>query len=260
MVHKRFALRFSLLLMMLACVSLACQASGSVPSFLAPATPIPSITPQPPTATSLPTSTPSLDISLEPQVDGSSLFTDPKTGFSLLIPSTWVGIPANVDDITPYVEQVSENNPQFSEALSMLQKIDPNILRVMVLDSNIDHYTGNYVPNFTVLATKDPRSTKMSLKSWVKLMEISVKSQFPQANMLNSGVEQVSSGFSYGYIELQIPFNGPGGGIIKVYQKQAFFPVQDYLVVMTLSAHPSKHDDVLLEFNEIIKTVQRLDQ
>jgi hypothetical protein len=193
-------------------------------------------------------------------VDGSMLFTDPKTGFSLLIPSTWAGIPANVDDITLYVEQASENNPQFSNALSMLQKIDPNILRVMALDSNIDHYTGNYVPNFIVLATKDPRSTKMSLKSWVKLMGISIKSQFPQANILNSGVEQVSSDFSYGYIELEIPVNGPGGAVVKVFQKQAFFPVQDYLVVMTLSAHSSNYDDALLEFNSIIKTVHRLDR
>jgi hypothetical protein len=187
------------------------------------------------------------------------LFTDPKTGFSLLVPSTWVGIPADVDDITPYIEQASENNPQFSEALSMLEKMDPNILRIMVLDSNIDHYTDNYVPNFTVLATKDPRSTKMPLKSWAKLIGISVKSQFPQANMLNSGIEQVSSDFSYGYNEWQIPFNGQGGAVIKVFQKQAFFSVQDYLVVMTLSAHSSNYDDALLEFNSIIKTVQRLD-
>ena len=257
--HKRFAPRVSLLLVVLTSALLACQASGLAPSFLATATL--TITPSPiPTATSLPISTPSSDISLEPQIDGSTLFTDPKTGFSLLFPSAWVGIPADVDDITPYVEQATENNPQFSEALSMLQKIDPNTFRIMVLDSNIDHYTGNYVPNFTILAMKDPRSTKMPLKSWAKLIGGSIKSQFPQADMLNSGVEQVSGDFSYGYNEWQIPFNGQGGAVIKVFQKQAFFPVQDYLVVMTLSAHSTNYEDALLEFNTIIKTVQRLDQ
>ena len=128
------------------------------------------------------------------------------------------------------------------------------------MDSNIDHYTDNYVPNFTVIAMKDSLSTKMPLESLVQIIGSSIKSQFPEANMLNSGVEQVSSDFSYGYNELQIPINGQGGAVIKVFQKQAFFSIQDYLVIMTLSAHSSKHDDVLLEFNAIIKTVQILDQ
>jgi hypothetical protein len=197
---------------------------------------------------------------LVPQADGSKLFTDPKAGFSLLIPSKWIGIPANVDDITPYIEQASENNPQLSEALSMLQKVDPNVLRIMVLDSNIDHYTDNYVPNFTVIAMEDMLSTKMPLESLAQIIGSSIKSKFPQATILNSGVEQVSSDLSYGYNEFQIPINGQGGTVIKVFQKQAFFSTQNYLIIMTLSAHSSKHDDVLLEFNAIMKTAQILNQ
>lgn len=260
--QKRFVFRVHLLLMVLTCASLACQAGGLVPSLFATVTPTPTVTPSPTvtpiataTVTPPPTSIPG-DVSLEVQADGSTFFTDTKAGFSLLITSTWVCIPANVDDLTPYVEQASENNPQFSQAFSMLQNVDPNILRIMAMDTNMDHYKDNYVPNFSVIALKDPLGAKMPLKNTVQMMGDSIKSQFPGIGLLNSGIEQVSSDFSYGYNEWKTPMTTQDGAVVKVFQKQVFFSIQDYFVVMTLSAHSDRYDEVLLDFNTIMETIQ----
>jgi hypothetical protein len=171
--YSRF--RVLLFLMVLLFVSLACQVGGFVPSFLANATATSTITPSPTsTATPLPTATPSSDILLEPQADGSELFTDPQAGFSLLIPSTWAAIPANVDDLSPYIDKASEDNPQFDQVLSLLNSMDPNILRIMAMDTNAEHYTRSYVPNFIVISLKDPLSARMSLE---KLVQNSIRVQ-----------------------------------------------------------------------------------
>ncbi len=258
---KYFGFRVVLLLTLLVGISLACQAGNVVPSFLATPTPTYTITPTPTsTATPLPTSTPASDVSLEPQADGSELFIDPQTGFSLSIPSTWAGIPANVDDISQYMEKVSEDNPQLSQALSLLKEMDPNILRIMALDTNADHYTENYAPNFTVISLKDPISTKMSLEKVVQVTGSAIKSQYPGASLLDSGVEHVNGDFSYGYHELQLQINAQAGKKVDVFQKQVYFLIQDYLVVITLSAPANSYEEALIEFNSIVETVQLLDR
>ncbi|CAG0996446.1 hypothetical protein ANAEL_02623 [Anaerolineales bacterium] len=263
--QKRHAFRFELLLIVLTYVLLACQAGTLVPSFFATATPTFTITPSPTaTATSTPTQafTPTIvpDMSLETQVDGSSLFIDNKAGFSVLIPSTWVAIPANVDDFTPYVKGISENNPQLEKAFSMLQKVDPNILKIMAMDTNMEHYVGSFIPNMTVATMKDPIGSKLPLKNVVQIMGDTIKSQFPGAKLLDSGIEQVNSDFSYGYNEWNTSINTQDDTAVKIFQKQVFFPIQDYFVIMTLSAPASKYDDVLAEFETIMETIQFLDR
>lgn len=263
--QKRLTFRIELLLIVLVSALLACQAGGMIPSIFATATPTFTVTPSPTatataTYTPSPTPTPIPDMSLESQADGSSLFIDNKAGFSMLIPSTWVTIPANVDDLTPYVERASEDNPQLEKAFSMLQKVDPNILKIMAMDTNMDHYKDSYVPNFTVISMRDPIGSKLPLKNTVEIMGNAIKSQFPGAKLIGSGVEQVDSDFSYGYNEWNISMNTPGAAAVKVFQKQAFFPIQDYFVIMTLSAHASKYDDVLAEFDAIMETIKLLDR
>lgn len=263
--QKRAAIQFSLLLLILLFISLACKGGKLIPSIFATATPTYTITPSPTatataTATQLPTSTPNPSgISLVPQADGSELFIDSQAGFSMQISPAWVAIPANIDDISSYVEQASETNPKFSEALAMLKNIDSDVLKIIVLDSNADHYVNNFTPNFTVLAIRNPLSAKMPLEKMPQLMGSSIKSQLPDAKVTNSGVEKVNDNFSYSYNELRLPVPTQDGKSIITNQKQVYFSIHDYFVVITLSSPPDVYDDVVLEFNEIIETVQFLD-
>jgi hypothetical protein len=76
--------------------------------------------------------------------------------------------------------------------------------------------------------------------------------------LLDSGVEEVSSDFSYGFNELTLSVNTPDGVPVDAYQRQVYFPIEDYLIAITLSAPESSYEEVLLEFNSIMETVQFL--
>ncbi len=260
---NRFTIQGILFLAVLTLASLACQ--GGVPSLFATATPTYTITPSPvPTSTPQPTATAgttdTTNISLETQSDGSVLFTDIQAGYSILIPSTWAGIPANADDISPYVEQAAENNPQFSEALNMLQNMDPNILRIIALDTTTEHYENGYAPNFSVLTMEDPISARMTLENIVKLTGSSITSQYQDAKLLNSGIETIDDTFSYGYNEFSLSINAADGVPIQIFQKQVYFSIEEYIVIITLSAPRNNYEPPLLEFDAMMSSTQIIDQ
>ena len=126
------------------------------------------------------------------------------------------------------------------------------------MDTTAEHSANGYMPNFSVLTMQDPLSAKMPLDKVVQMTGSSITSQYPEARVLNSGVTELSDGLSYGYNELFLPINTLNNSAIKVFQKQVYFAVDTYFVIITMTAPQSTYEDVLTEFNEIMNTIQVL--
>jgi len=85
-------------------------------------TPTPTFTPSPtPTLTSTPTNTPTATpvptgVTSEEQADGSTVFIDFDNKYQLTLPSGWIVIPLDQNDLGNLLNNVSSQHPDFAEA------------------------------------------------------------------------------------------------------------------------------------------------
>jgi hypothetical protein len=246
---------FLVMLTLLACT---CSGLGPLSSLLATPTSTPTLTPTP-SPTPLPTPTSLSVVNASPGTvtqqlgDGSIRFRDLEHGYTLVLPPSWVILPYSQAELQAMVNELAATDPQLAEMAQMMQYSDPNLTRLIALDTNPAHFSGRTAANLNIGA--DRSSAHVPLSVLLNQVTTALPQALPGVIILETGFSQLSSGQETAFIELMMDIS-TASGTVTVFEKMTMFQTNSATIMVTLACSPDFREPVLDEFDVIIASVE----
>jgi len=256
--------KFLLVMGLLMLASLACSTS-SLSNLIATATPTPtltftptpSFTPSPtatftptPTATSTPLPT---GVLIEPLTDGTNRFTDYDNQYTLIFSSDWINIPIQKDQLDAMLEELSKDNPNLVASAKAFQNMDPEVIRMVALNGNMDYYAKGYVANINITAIEDATVSAFPLPFISGALEESLTQQ--GMKVLTNDVNTIENAHDVEmeFIDIEQQLSGT-----KIQQRMIIFKSDGKLIMITTSTIAQFKDTIFGDAVEIGKSVELL--
>lgn len=254
-VKRPFFLAGGLLFMMIA---LACTCGG-LPPLLATVTPVPTPTPEPsPTPTPLPVLVnASPGTVTEPLPDGSTRFRDLEHGYTLVLPPFWVVLPYGQAELQALAQQLAATNPDLADMAEQMQYVDPDLTRLIALDSNPAHFSGGSATNLNIGA--DRPSARVPLSVLIEQTANSLSQVIPGLTVLDSGFSQLSNGQQTAYVEVTLELS-TSSGMVPVFERLEMFQTNSATIIVTIACGTEHREAVVAELETIMATVEVSDR
>jgi hypothetical protein len=207
----------------------------------------PTVTPSP-TSTEMPTRTPRISTggtSLEIREDGSTLFTDHKLGYQLMIPADWLAIRINEDEYYKAftVEEVAAN-PVMVDFLSKIQTQDSNQVRMFALDLRA---AGGSISGISVVLQPPTIET---MDDWV-VARISRGNKKPGYILHSSGYQEIPAGVRAMVRDEQ--WNSTSSG--KIYSRTIALIVPAGILTIDFETALENKDTLLPDFEQVVNSI-----
>ncbi len=196
---------------------------------------------QTPSPTSLPTG-----INVEKQSDGTTLFIDYDNKYQLTFPKDWTVIPFKKDDFTNVISKLAEENPQLAAAAQSFKDMDPNVFRLVALNTDSKYVMNTFASNLNITAYADQLLGSMPLEFVTGALEEQFKKN--GLTVLTNGVNVVenSHGVNIEYIDTERTAKGS-----KIVQRVLVFQSNQKLVMIAFTTLPQFSKDVFAEGDAI---------
>lgn len=205
------------------------------------------VTPSP-TSTETLTPTPRISTggtSLEIREDGSTLFTDHKLGYQLIVPAEWIVIRINEDEYYKAftVEEIAANPPMV-DFLSKIQTQDSNQVRMFALDLRAT--IGSISGIFVVLQPP----TIETMDDWV-VARISGGNKKPGYILHSSGYQEIPAGVRAMVRDEQ--WNSTSSE--KIYSRTIAFSIPAGILTIDVETALDNKDTLLSDFEQVMNSL-----
>lgn len=257
--------RITILLVLLTLAILSCSGVSDIPNLFATATltptstltptPSPTVTPSPTaTSTSTPSPTPlPAGTNLEKQTDGTTRFTDYDNGYRLALPSDWMPIPYQKDDFSQAIDKIAEEKPQLRAAAETLKNMDPEVFRLVALNTNLDFVKNTFASNLNITAYENSVLANMPLEFVTGAVEEQLQKNGMKVLTEGVNVTENSHGVDIQYIDTQQTALGN-----KIVQRIFMFQKNGKLMMIAVTTLPEFSKDVFTEAAIICDSVEFL--
>lgn len=262
--NRKAAFKLGFFIFILALASISCGAaslpllSTATPTNTATYTPSPTSTPtqtprSTPTHTSTPTSLPA-GVTSEEQKDGSTLFIDYDNAYQLVLPPDWIIIPVDKDTLSINLDELAKTNPNLVASAEAFKDMDPDMLRMAALNTNMDYFANGSASNITIVAIEDETLSALPLSFISGALEESFKQQ--GFSVLTTGVNTIENdhNIEMNYMDLEQNING-----LKIQQRMILFITSNKLIMMTISTLPQFADEMFQMGDEIGASIEILE-
>lgn len=213
-----------------------------------------------PTATPTPTSTPlpveptkAEESVLDENTDGTSSFIDMAAKYQFTVPVAWLPLRINSPEYDEAVLLPEASNPAIQNQLSVIQKQDPNVFRLFMLDINEEHIDSGFVSNVNLVW--DPQmEISVATDSDLKGLAATLPTSLKDAKVTNVEIKTTAGGLSYGVITATTPLMTQEGARLNVYQKLVFFDLPTGTLTATLSTTEKWQSTVEPSFDEFVES------
>lgn len=213
-----------------------------------------------PTATPTPTSTPlpveptkAEESVLDENTDGTSSFIDMAAKYQFTVPVAWLPLRINSPEYDAAVLLPEASNPAIQNQLSVIQKQDPNVFRLFMLDINEEHIDSGFVSNVNLVW--DPQmEISVATDSDLKGLAATLPTSLKDAKVTNVEIKTTAGGLSYGVITATTPLMTQEGVRLNVYQKLVFFDLPTGTLTATLSTTEKWQSTVEPSFDEFVES------
>jgi hypothetical protein len=209
-----------------------------------------------PTATPIPQSSPSQS-TLTKQADGSLLFTDDYAYYEITLPAGWLTVRVNEKEYLDAFSLQEAANTHVQQSLLSVQNEDPNIFRLLAIDTQAAHIQNEFVTDMRFVLDEE---MDISLNSDEDLQaiaqEISASATVFRFEVTSVKIFTSASGIDFGVIEARSSFTNAVGIDAVIYQKQVFFNVPVGTQSITLTTVADLKDTLLPAFDAMLETVE----
>ena len=148
-------------------------------------------------------------------------------------------IPVGKDDLDGMLTKLGNENPDLAKSAEAFKDLDPNVVRMVALNSNPDYLTNGYASNINITALEDPMLSAMPLAFITGALEESFTQQ--GMKVLTTGVNVIDNvhGVDVEYIDIEQNLAG-----VKIQQRLIVFQVNQKLIMITVSAVPQFKDEI----------------
>lgn len=192
------------------------------------ATDTPTATPSPsPTETTTPTPSPTIDQSkaFVKSVDenGWKKFFYPESGFSIIIPPSWMHLNLTAEDIDEVITEIEKTSPEMEDVFSsdLLRNMMAMGIKFIAVDTSMDSITSNTPTNLNVLVSDLP--INLSLSDYLELNVQQLRSMYGEDMVINQNIMDLN-GVEAGMIEYEAVMKNITGQV----QTNAY---QQYLIL-----------------------------
>ena len=213
-----------------------------------------------PTATPTPTSTPlpveptkAEESVLDENTDGTSSFIDMAAKYQFTVPVAWLPLRINSPEYDEAVLLPEASNPAIQNQLSVIQKQDPNVFRLFMLDINEEHIDSGFVSNVN-LVWDSQMEISVATDSDLKGLAATLPTSLKDAKVTNVEIKATAGGLSYGVITATTPLMTQEGARLNVYQKLVFFDLPTGTLTATLSTTEKWQSTVEPSFDEFVES------
>jgi len=252
---------FIFLLVIFALASVSCRMSNlpfvatETPTPTVTFTPSPTLTPSPtPTATRTPTATPlPTGVKAEEQPDGATLFVDYDNNYQLVLPVDWIIIPLDKDQLAVTISTLAEKNPNLATVAEAFKNLDPKVLRMAALSSNMKFIKGGYGSNITIAAVEDKTLSAMPLSFITGVLEQSFQQQGMKVITTDVNTIENANGVEIEYIDIDQTLTGK-----RVQQHVMVFKSDNHLIIVTTTTLPEFKEEVFQMGDQIGASIEFL--
>ncbi len=163
-----------------------------------------------------------LSSTLTAQANGSIVFVDEYAGYEITIPDGWLAVRINQQEYLDAVKLPQAADANIRESLLGIKTEDPNIFRLLVMDTNAEHIQDGFVTDINFIWEEQ--------KSFDSIEDLQViADKIPNAatvfrfEVSTVQIVTTSSGLQIGVIEARSSFTNPSSDEVDIYQKQVFF-------------------------------------
>ncbi|RJP47690.1 MAG: hypothetical protein C4583_16195 [Anaerolineaceae bacterium] len=246
---------------------LACQAGGPIAAIFATDTPTPTNTPSPtptPTVTPTPTFTPTptplpTGVEFETQTDETVVVTDYDNHYRMTLPKGWIVIPLTTDDFFAMADKLAGTNPELSEAIAAIQKIDSDAIRLVALNENPKYIQSGFTTNITITAVEDKLMSTMPIPFITAMLEDSMEKNGAKVLTSSANVLESKSGVEIGIVETEQTAVTATGMRVTAYSKYLVFQVAGKVVLVQLATPTDFRDELNPILESIAESIQILD-
>ncbi len=211
-----------------------------------------------PLATITPSPTPDVDDSgstLNKLEDGTAQFTDTKVGYEVAVPKGWLPIRINSQEYLDAWLLPELTNPAMQRSLSSIEKMNPDELRLFILDIQEGHTEIDFVTNINFYWDE---KKEMSLENDEDLKAEAEALPNALAGLEVTATELVTTpgGVPTGVITSKTPVTTVDGVAVELFQKQVFIKTRVGILLVTLTTTEELKQDVLSQFDAMIETLK----
>lgn len=223
------------------------------------AIPTPTIAPastSTPHPTTTPSPTPDVDDSgstINRFEDGTAQFIDTKAGYQVSLLTGWLPVRINSQEYLDAWLLPELSNPAMQRSLSSIENMNPDEVRLFVLDIQEGHTEIDFVTNINFYWDQ---MHEMSLENDVDLKAAAL--DLPDAlaglEVITTEVSTTASGIPIGVITAKTPITTLNGVNVEVFQKQVYIKARVGVLIITLSTTEELKQAVLPQFDAMIES------
>jgi hypothetical protein len=215
----------------------------------------------PPTPTPVPTesatATPRISLSgtsLLLRDDQTALFTDHRTGIELIVPTGWLAVRVNEPEYYDAWGLPELSDPAFQHALTNIQKVNPDEVRLTILDTQGEHLLGGFVTNIGLFWYEN---NDFSLENDRDLLASadSLSETMPGLKVLSSKLSANSSGIPIGINTFKRTIKTAEGENKVILFKQVFVKAHTGVLTITLTTPQDLKEIVFPTFDAMIEAM-----
>ncbi len=227
------------------------------------AVPVPTLAPDS-TTTPMPTPSPTPDMddsgsAINRFEDGTAQFIDMRGGYEFSLPTGWLPIRIDSQEYLDAWLLPELSNPSMQRSLSSIEKMNPDEIRLFILDVQEGHTEIDFVANISLYWDKP---NEMSLENDVDLKSAAatLPDMLPGLEVTTTEISATASGLPIGVITSKTPVTTLEGVNVEMFQKQIFIKVDVGTLVITLTSTEELKQVVLPQFDAMIETFKIVNQ
>jgi hypothetical protein len=184
--------------------------------------------------------------------DGWTQHTVTKYNVTLQLPEDWYTLdfsPETLENLSDYLQGVGGNDSIASMIESLIgnPSVDPALLAMEINESNIDN---NFFANVNLIATS--QTGGLPLSALMLLITQQLETVYPGIEILDSGTRALDSGETIGHIEYAASLELQPGQTINFHGQQIYLPLEDVVLILTLSGPQDNFEEDYAEIFERI--------
>jgi len=227
-------------------------------------TPSPTFTPSPTatateTQTPLPTALP-VGVKTEEQADGSTLLIDYDNQYQLTIPDGWAAIPLSAEDLADAINKLSEKNPAFKDLAETFKKLDPNIIRVIAVNTDTEYTADGFATNMTITAIQDKILSTMPLDFVTGALEEAMKQQGAIVLATENPAKTNANGVEVGTFDFEQTTPTAAGANVQVRSKVLVFQSKGKVIMVQLATPRRFGDQLVPALDGVYDSISLLDK
>jgi hypothetical protein len=203
---------------------------------------------------------------LTKQEDGSTLFVDERAGYEIAMPAGWLTVRISEQEYLDSFWLDEAANTHIQQALLNVQFEDPNVLRLLALDTQPAHVQNEFVTNIrfvldeqkniSLSSDADLQAIAAGIPASAEVFRFEVTSVIFRFEVTSVKIVTSASGIQFGEIDTKSSFTNSTGVEVGIYQKRVFFNSKAGTQSIIFTSATNMEESLLPVFDSMLETIK----